>query len=320
MKNWSCLLLVSFLIFSCSDTSKTEVEINKTKVAVDFALFHDALFTSKAEDLPDLKMKYPYMFPVSMPDSIVVNRMKDTAQYFLYKEVKKVYGDFSSQKKELEDLFKHIKFYNKEFVPPIVVTDLTGVSYQDRVLYAGDLLLISLEMYLGKEHPIYDGFSMYLSETFTPKHLTTAVAKKIIDTQYSFDENRTFLGQLIFEGKKLYLLDLYLPLVANEVKLGYTPEKYQWALSNEADVWSYFIKNDLLFSTDPSLKERFIDLAPFSKFFTTADMSSPGSIGKYIGWQIVSAYAKNNKVSVNELMEIDAEEILNKSKFKPKKY
>lgn len=319
MKNWSCLLLVSFLFFSCSNTSKVEQEIAKTEVAVNFALFHDALLGDEAQEIKELKRKFPYLFPPQMPDSIVDSRRKDTVQQFLYKEVKKVYPDFSAQKLELERLFQHIKYYHKDFVVPTVVTDLTGVSYQDRVLYANNLLLISLDMFLGKEHEVYSGFSMYLAETFTPKHVTSVVAKKIIDSKYSFDSNRTFLGQIIYEGKKLYLLDLYLPNVSDEVKLGFAPNKFKWAVDNEASVWSYFIKNELLYSTDPSLKERFIDIAPFSKFFTTADMSSPGSMGSYIGLQIVRAYAKNNTVTVDELMHADAEEILNKSKFKPKK-
>lgn len=319
MKNWSCLLFVLSLFISCTNKSKIEQEIDKTIVNVDFALFHDALLGKDAQGLKELKKNFPYLFPPQMPDSIVGNRRKDTVQQFLYKEVKKVYPNFSAQKLELKQLFQHLKYYQKDFVIPTVVTDLTGVSYQDRILYANNLLLISLDLFLGKEHEVYSGFSMYLAETFTPKHITTEVAKKIIESTYPFDRNRTFLGQIIFEGKKLYLLDLYLPKVPDEVKLGYAKNKFEWAVSNEAAVWSYFIKNDLLYSTDPSLKESFIDLAPFSKFFTTADKSSPGSIGSYMGLQIVRAYVKNNTTTVDELMNTDAEEILNKSKFKPKK-
>ncbi|MDO6801194.1 gliding motility lipoprotein GldB [Wenyingzhuangia sp. 1_MG-2023] len=319
MKQWSCLLLVLVMLFACTSNSKTEQEIEKIQVDTQFALFHDALFTSSTDNLKALKKDYPYMFPVQMPDSLVIGRMQDTLQLFLYKEVKKVYGDFKTQKLEIDDLFRHIKYYEKDFKTPVVVTDLTGVSYQDRVLYANNMLLISLDMYLGKEHEVYSGFAMYLAETFTPKHLSTAIAQKIIETQYPFDDNRTFLGQMVFEGKKLYLLDLFLPKVSDEIKMGYSEKKMHWLKENEAGVWSYFIKNELLFSNKPTLKQRFIDVAPFSKFYTSVDKDSPGGVGKYLGLQIVRSYQKKHQVSIDQLMKMDAEKILRDSGFKPQK-
>lgn len=319
MKRLTCLLLVVLLLFSCDQKSKKEKEIATQNVQVEFALFHKALFMSEPKDLLQLKKEFPYMFPEQMPDDLVVQRMQDTLQQFLYKEVDKVYGDFSNQKKELVALFKHIKYYEPNFKIPLVVTDLTGVSYQDKVLYGNDMLLISLDMFLGKEHEVYSGFAMYLAESFTPKHLTTAVAQKIIETQFPFDENRTFLGQMIFEGKKMYLLDLFLPNVSEQVKLGYEEEKYNWVKNNESGVWSFFIKNDMLFSNDPTLKQRFIDVAPFSKFFTSIDRDSPGGVAKYIGLQIVRAYQEKFNLSIEDLMKVDAETILKNSGFKPKK-
>lgn len=319
MKTWACLLLVVFLLFSCNDTSKKEQEIAKLKLDVEFALYHDALFTSEVSDIPNLKKEYPYMFPAQMPNALVAERMQDTIQLFLYKAVKEVYKDFDVPKKEIQELFKHIKHYERNFKTPLVVTDITGVSYQDKVLYGNNMLLVSLDMFLGKDHEIYNGFAMYLAESFTPKHMTTAIAQKIIDTQYPFDDNRTFLGQLIFEGKKMYLLDLFLPKISDEVKLGYTEEKMSWTIANEAGVWSYFIKNELLFNNDPALKQRFIDIAPFSKFYTAIDKDSPGGVAKYIGLQIVRSYQEKHHLSVDELMSLDAEILLKQSGFKPKK-
>ena len=75
----------------------------------------------------------------------------------------------------------------------------------------------------------------------------------------------------------------------------------------------------MLFSTDNSLPNRFIALAPFSKFYLELDSESPGRLGQYIGWQIVRAYMKNNKVSLMDMMQKDAEEIFNNSNFKPSK-
>lgn len=319
MKKWCCLSLLFLILFACTSTNKKEQEINRVKTNIEFALFHKAFFTASEQDLPVLKTEYPYMFPKAMSDDLVLERMKDTSQQFLYKEVEKVFGDFKPQEKDIDDLFKHVKYYFKEFKEPIVVTDVTGVSYEDKVLYSGDLLLVSLDMFLGKEHEVYGGYAKYLAENFTPKHMTTAIAQKIIETKYPVDKDRTFLGQMIFEGKKAFLLDLFLPKVSDEIKLGYTSEKLAWAKVNEATVWSYFIKNEILYDNDSKLKQRFLEIAPFSKFYTSIDRDSPGAIAKYTGLQVVRAYMENNQVSPENLIDTDAQTILNASGYKPKK-
>lgn len=319
MKKWCCLSILFITLLACTSTSKKEQEIKEIKINTAFALFHTALFTAADHDLPKLKSEYPYMFPNHMPNDLVLERMKDTSQQFLYKEVRKVYGDFKPQQKEIEDLFKHIKYYFNDFKIPTVVTDITGVSYQDKVLYSDTLLLVSLDMFLGKDHEVYGGYANYLSENFTSKHMTTAIAQKIIETKYPVDKDRTFLGQMIFEGKKAYLLDLFLPTINDEIKLGYTPKKLAWAKVNEATVWGYFIKNEMLYDHDNSLKKRFLDVAPFSKFYMSIDRDSPGAIAKYIGLQIVRAYVEEHDISPQILIDTDAQTILSKSGYKPKK-
>ena len=319
MKKWLCLSFIFLMLVACTSTNKTEQEIAKVKTNTQFALFHNALFTASPKDLPELKSDFPYMFPKQMPDELVLERMKDTSQQFLYEQVTKVYGDFNTYETQIDDLFKHIKYYFNDFKIPTVVTDITGVSYQDRVLYADTLLLVSLDMFLGKDNEVYGGYAKYLSETFTPKHMTSAIAQKIIDTKYPFDKDRTFLGQMIFEGKKAYLLDLFLPTITDEIKLGYTPKKLAWAKVNEATVWAFFIKNELLYSNDVKLKQRFLEVAPFSKFYTSIDRDSPGAIGKYTGLQIVRAYMNKHEISPQTLIDLDAQTILSQSGYKPKK-
>ena len=45
----------------------------------------------------------------------------------------------------------------------------------------------------------------------------------------------------------------------------------QWCIRNEANIWAYFVENKLLFSSDRQNKMRFIEDAPFSKFYTSFD-------------------------------------------------
>ena len=125
---------------------------------------------------------------------------------------------------------------------------------------------------------------------------------------------------MIQSGKELYLKDLLLPEIPDADKIGYTPEQIKFCAENETFIWAYFIEKNLLYSSDSKLENRFINPAPFSKFYLDIDNDTPGRIGQWIGWQIVRAYAENNpKISIQQLLDSDAETVFNQSKYKPKK-
>ena len=124
---------------------------------------------------------------------------------------------------------------------------------------------------------------------------------------------------MIYFGKELYMKDLLIPQISDADKIGYTPEQIVWSQENEGYIWRYFVDEKLLYDSDPKLPGRFINPAPFSKFYLEIDNESPGQIGRWIGWQIVRSYMKNNDVSLQQLLQTDAKEIFDKSKYKPKK-
>jgi uncharacterized protein YjaZ len=113
--------------------------------------------------------------------------------------------------------------------------------------------------------------------------------------------------------------DIMLPNYTDAEKMGYTPEQITWSQENESYIWRYFIEEDLLFSTDTKLENRFVNMAPFSKFYLEIDNESPGRIGQWIGWQIVRSFMENNEVSLQEMLKMDAKQIFERSKYKPKK-
>jgi uncharacterized protein YjaZ len=102
--------------------------------------------------------------------------------------------------------------------------------------------------------------------------------------------------------------------------MSYPKNKMNWCLSNESNIWSYFIENQLLFSTQYQTKQRFIEDAPFSKFYTSFDTDSPGRVGQWIGWRIVNSYMDSHpEISLTDLIkEQDAQKILRESRYKPK--
>ncbi|KGL58655.1 gliding motility protein GldB [Polaribacter sp. Hel1_85] len=269
--------------------------------------------------MPLLKKKYAYLFPKSFTDSLAIAKINDKDEQNLYKETQNLYSNISELETQLISLFKHIKYYNSKFKTPNVVTMISNIDYDSRVIYADSLMLISLDVYLGKEHEFYSEYPKYVKENNTKENIIVDVANSIIDKQLLSINNRSFIGKMIHEGKKMYLLDMYLPSISDKLKIGYSEEKIDWAINNEVEIWKYFIERKLLFSTDTKLNKRFLDNAPFSKFYLQSDNQSPGRIGIWLGWQIVKSFMQNNDVSLQELLTIDSEVLFKKSKYKPKK-
>jgi gliding motility-associated lipoprotein GldB len=313
------VLMVLPLFFSCSDKNNSKIDVSKVNIDFSIKRYDVDFYNSTKETLPKVKDKYPYLFPVSFSDSLALAKIKDKQEQELFHETQKLYKDFSKINTQLSSLFKHIKYYNPKFIAPDVVTMLTNIDYDSRVIYADTLLLVSLDMYLGKNHQFYADFPKYIKENNTRQNIVVDVANSIIEKQLVSNKNRSFISKMIFEGKKLYLLDKYLPLVSNKNKIGFQQEKLDWAIANQEQVWVYFVERKLLYSTDSKLNKRFLESAPFSKFYLAEDAKSPGRIGAWIGWQIVRSYMQYNDVSLQELINIEPQDLFKKSKYKPKK-
>ncbi len=288
------------------------IKISVSRFDVDF-------YNTDIYALSEVKSKYPLFFSKDVNDSVWINKRNDKDERDLFDETQKIFSNFIIQKEELINLFKHILYYNPQFKIPKVITLLSNVDYENKVIFTKDLLLISLDVYMGKNHPFYDSFPKYIKQNYHKERIVVDVANEIIKTQIPLSTDRTFLGKMIEAGKKLYLLDVYLPEKSDKEKIGYEDIKLDWTLYNEAQIWKYFIENKLLYSTDTKLNKRFLDNSPFSKFYRAEDNLSPGRIGTWFGWQIVRSYMKYNNVSIENLLEMDAEKIFRKSKYKPKK-
>ena len=281
--------------------------------------FEQDFYDHGGENLEELKNKYSLLFPDNTPDSIWKAKVNDKDEQELYRETQKLYSSFSDIESELRSLFQNVTYYNPLFNTPDIITGLSNIDYDYRVIYNQELVFISLDVYLGSTHPFYGDFPSYIKQNNVRERIIVDVASAIIDSQIKPLTNRSFLAKMIHEGKKLYLLELYLPLKSEAVRIGYNNIKYNWALTNEEQVWKYFIENNLLYSTDTKLNKRFLEDAPFSKFYISEDKNSPGRIGQWIGMQIVRSFMANNHVSLSDLLIKNEEEIFKKSKYKPRK-
>jgi len=306
-------------IISCSKKESAKIDVSNIQVETVIKRFDQKFYTTPPEQLADLKAEFPYLFPEPNPDSVWVNKMQNKDEQELFTKTEKIYHDFTEESNQLTNLFKHIKYYFPKFKEPKVITLLTNVDYENNVVLADDLLFISLDVFLGKDTDIYVDFPNYIKQNYTKEHLIVAVGEQFADQIIPPTNDKSFISTMIQEGKKLTLLQAFLPDVNPQEIIGYTSDQYEWAVKNEAEIWKYFIQKEYLYSTDHELTKRFIEDAPFSKFFLEVDKDSPGRIGTWFGWRIVDSYLNKNEISIQEAMAVDNGEVFKNSRYKPKK-
>ena len=318
-KTFLFTLVIAVSFTCCQNSNQIETKISKTKISFQFIEFHKEFFNTTDSNLKDLKIKYPYLFPSNIPDSVWINKIKKPEEKLLFQLVDSVFPNLMEQEREITNLYKYLKYYKPNFQAPKTITLINNIDYENSIVYADSLAFISLDMYLGKDVETYNSFPLYLSINFTKERISVDLAEKIIDKHFNITRKRSFLESMIYHGKRLYLKSILLPKKEDYIIQGTSKEKLNWAKKNESQIWKFFITHDLLFSTDKSLNKRFIDRAPFSKFYFESDKETPGRIGTFIGYKIVSSFMKNNDISINNLMKLDAQSILAKSKYKPSK-
>lgn len=311
------LLIIAAVIFACTEKNQYKVDVSNVEINLNIKRFDEQYYTSSSQKLPALKAAYPYLFPKETPDSIWLQKIIDEKP--LFEASQKLFKDFSEQKKALENLFKHVKYYQPTFYEPTIHTLITGLDYENRVIYNKNFLFIALDLYLAAESEFYNQLPAYLSKNFNKERLVVDVAEAIAVKQFKPEDSRQFIAKIINEGKKLHLMQRYLPNTNPSLIMGYTKEELAWVRANETMIWKYFVDKSLLYSTDSNLYLRFIADAPFSKFYLEIDNDSPGRIGAYLGWRIVEAYAKKHSQSLSSLLATDAMILFEKSNYKPQK-
>ena len=313
------LLPIALVLFlSCN---RTKYPVVPPSVKVEVLRMDSIFFNTPAEKFPQLKAKYPLFFPEATSDKEWIEKQHDTLERELFTETAKAIGNFSQQKEQIERICDHVKYYFPQFTPPKVVTLISDVDYLSRVIYADSLLLIGADNYLGSKHRFYMDLDGYIAQELDLKYLPTDVALAFAQAIIPSPRNATFLDTMLYEGKVLYLAQRFLPTTPQRDLLKYSREKYQWAEANEAQIWRYFVENQLLYSTDKKVLNRFIDIAPFSKFYLELDSESPGGIGRYIGLNIVTQYMEKlpENTPLRDLLTVSNDELFKKANYKPKK-
>ncbi len=238
-------------------------------------------------------------------------------------EVDSVYPDLNQQNAELTDAFRRIKYYFPKQQLPKVYAYFSGFQAQTSV---GDqYFAIGLDMFLGADSKFYpaliEAYPHYISRRFTPANIAPRAVETIVreDMFPEPEQDKSLLSKMVYNGKILYLMDQLLPDTPDSLKIGYTPQQLSWCNGFQAQIWGYFLEENLLYETDFTKTQKYLNEAPFTPGLGEHNESAP-KLGVYAGWQIIRAYMeKHPEITLTALMaDNDAQQILNKSRYRPK--
>lgn len=321
IKKGLAIFAVLGLLAACESNS-LNVNLSKVPYQLQLHRLDRTLFqldtAGFSQGLQKAQNNYPYFFGSGTERFWKTQRL-DPAQIKLANEIEKAFGNAEKLAHELETMLKHYCYYFPETPPIVAVAYLSNLDFDYPVIFADSLLFLALDLYLGENHPAYATQPRYLAQKRQKEFLTRDAAMQIALNYFpQIPPDAPFIQELVFQGVILYFVHALMPNIKKEVLFTYTPQQLEFCNNNERMIWNYFIDNQLLFDTALDPKRRFIYPAPFSKFRTSFDNETPGSIGKWVGYQIVKSYMQENQITIRDLIENqDQMTIFKNSKYKP---
>ena len=333
MKQLVFVLCLSLIFFSCS---RNPLKINVSGVSVNLKIKHlDADLQSLNKDqikaaVPDLKKKYKEFFDIFTYQMIAIGGtdqenfpellysfVSDTVLVQKLMPVVAQKIDTLRLRKELEQAFRHYKYYFPQKEIPVIYTCISGLNQS--VVIADQLIGISLDKYLGADSPFYVrlGLPVYKRRNMNQSRIVTDMMYSWAMSEWPEPSNaNSMLSQMIQEGKLMYFVDAMQPELNDTLKMGYTKKQIDFCKKNEASMWTYMAEHKLLFTTDRMNIKRFTDDGPYTSAFGE---QSPSRTGIWLGWQIVRSYMKQHReVNLAGLIaNQDFQMILNQSSYQP---
>ncbi len=328
----TAILLLSML-FSCTDDPRKSVDVKEIDTEVSVRYFHRDFFAMDKANLPSevnqLEKKYPHFFPFYRDDIMGWEKdevlencrmlLNDSNVLRIQDTLQQIFGDYSEFESVIKPAFKRFSYHFPDQPVPEIVFAYTEFLF--RTGTDSQQLVLAPEMCLGGEFPVYGLFNIpsYVSARLDKYHLPSVAMNAWLDECFGqLPSGNRFLDHMIREGKKLYFMELMLSDSPDSLRTDWTTAQLDWLRDNEVQMWTYYIDNKYLYSTDAAYYMPLLSDGPF----TAAPNIPPGSaprIGAWTGWLIVKKFMdKNPSMSLEELFGYtDSDAILRESGYRP---
>lgn len=323
------LISILFIFTACrEDSGRLDIDISTIPdPGIEIQRYGHDLFnidpTKLGEELPLLAIKYPFFLGLPPLDTLSFIQIHEFITDPFLRDVALAcdsqYVNLNEEEVALNDAYRHYLYYYPEANIPEFYSYVSGLDFEYPVQFHDNIMLIALDMYLGKGFPPYAmvGIPQYRAMRASTSYLVRDImleTASALPVRYRSDN--ILLDQMIEEGKQLYFLDACMPELDDHIKIAFSEEQLDWCENNESNIWDFIIENELLFSSDYEKTHKLIIDGPFTSFFPDG---SPSRIGWWLGWQIVRSFMDHNEdIPVPIMMEgLSAREILDNSRYNP---
>lgn len=334
------VIAIFFSACSCNSKKNYEVDVSNIKVGLKTERFDKEIISlahqadsDPYEPIISLHKKYGDFFNFYMQEILAMDFAGDTSRaladsllvflknpYYqsVFDTTVLVYNNVDDINSKLADGFKHYLFYFPQTHIPTIIYYLNGPR---AFTYGDSLLAIGLDNYMGSDfwyyHAVQPPIPQFLIRRLRKEYIVPNAMEVMATNLFPFaDDGKKLIDELIYKGKINYLLQHILPQTPDSLISGFSQVELNWLDENETEIWKFYLKNNLLYETDPMVFKKYISDAP-----NTSGMppESPGNTGSWLGWKIVQKFMQENpNYTLKSLMqETDAQKILTLSKYKP---
>ena len=327
-----CLLCVSLLFEGCSSKKRFDVDVNAISLHVTIHPFEQDFFSIDtlhvADGLARLHAKYGsylnlYLHNVMQFDTVgspAVNDqvrafLEDTAVRSVFRETIRQYANDSDIEPKLTDAFKRIHYFFPNHLIPQFYFHVS--MFNQSVVTDDNVVSLSADNYLGPNYYWYKKIVYaYLRSNMRREKVASDFVIAYLLTEFPMPPSDRFLDNMLYRGKMMYILAVVMPNELPNVLMGYTPQQMEWCKKNEKAIWLNILDHKQLYSTDPMISTAYLNDAPFTSYVS---QNSPGRIGTWLGWQIVTQYMDNHRsITLPQLMEDNNYQLmLENSGYKP---
>jgi len=343
-----CLLSFSLLLFFYACKDKDVPDVSGIKVNLQVVRFENDFFKIDTTDIQSsiirLRQQHGNFTNDFLANIMGLLQVSDSSggsekairqfirDYMPVKQdVDKTFGNFNAIRDETVKGLQFVKHYFPRYrLPPRLITFIGPMDAYFEGSLGGygdvittDALATGLQLHLGSNFPLYHSkmgqalYPTYISKRFAPEYISVNCIKNVIDDLFPDNSaSRPLVEQMVEKGKRMYLLDKFMPFTNDTLKTGYTEIQLKGAFKNEGIIWNHFLTNSLVYNSEPGIIKGFIGDSPNTPEFGTG---SPGYIGLFTGWQIVKKFMeKNSEMSLQQLMQTDAKKVFEESKYRPR--
>ena len=312
----NAFLLIFFALFlgNCNN-NPLDVDVSDIECEISIFRMDLQLANAKPEKIKELNKKwhkeYGDFYEIYLNIMLQVGPVKDSITpiamskmledptiKMIHQDIEKEFSDISWLETELEEAFKHVKYYYPKVKVPKIVS--INSLFKNSVSFTDEVIAIGLERYLGPDNRVIKripsdekGIFQYEKDMMIPEYISVDVMRGWFElTMMKPPTERDFLSHIIFQGKIMYALDAIFPTLDDHIKIRYTTTQLEWCEQSEASIWQFIVDKDLLHSTSREKMNDFINDGPFT--MGGLPRESPPRVGVWLGWKIVRAYMEEH--------------------------